>query len=66
MTGSNKADIICYNILGNSADSGRNLYVSNANGSNITGVYLNFNGVAWISTSDRRLKKNIVQVDSIL
>ncbi len=38
-----------------------NLYVTNAGSSNLTGVYLASGAVNWTSTSDRRLKENIVE-----
>jgi len=43
-----------------------NLYVSNAGASDLTGVYLANGATSWTSTSDRRLKENVEQLDGIL
>lgn len=37
------------------------LYVTNAGSSNLTGVFLGSGATSWTSTSDRRLKENIVE-----
>ncbi|QNL22113.1 tail fiber domain-containing protein [Hyphobacterium sp. CCMP332] len=38
-----------------------NLYVTNAGNSNLTGVFLGSGATFWTSTSDKRLKENIVE-----
>ena len=42
------------------------LYVTNASGSNLTGVYLDVGATSWTSTSDERLKSNIEPVTGLL
>ncbi|MEQ8360957.1 MAG: tail fiber domain-containing protein [Cytophagales bacterium] len=37
------------------------LYVTNAGGSDLTGVFLASGGTSWTSSSDRRMKENIVE-----
>ena len=43
-----------------------NLYVTNANGANLTGVFLAPGATSWTSTSDERLKSDIEPITGIL
>ncbi len=52
--GTLRADLFRYSVDGR-------LYVTNAGTSNLTGVALDVGGTSWISTSDKRLKENIVE-----
>jgi len=47
-------------------NSDNRLYVTNAGGSNLTGVYLASGGTSWTSTSDERLKRNITPLSGLL
>ncbi len=61
-TGATTANMIYYGTGTNAKD----IVVSNNGGHNLTGVMLTWGATAWVASSDRRAKKDIIPMDNCL